>query len=62
MNDVQRCVSGLISHGARKGPEIIRFNAQLRGLWTPDGVLPMRPRAANDLSAPSMPTASPDPA
>lgn len=54
MNDVQRTCGRLIAHGARKGPEIIRFNAQLRGLWTPDGVIPLRPRPANDDPSPSM--------
>jgi hypothetical protein len=53
MNDVQRTCGRLISHGARKGPEIIRFNAQLRGAWLPGGSAPLSPRPANDPS-PSM--------
>ena len=55
MNDVHRTCGRLISHGARRGPEIIRFNAQLRGAWTPGGVVPLRPRPANSNEPPPMP-------
>lgn len=58
MNDVHRTCGRLISHGARKGPEIIRFRPA-QGAWTPGGVVPLKPRPAND-PLPSIPPVSPE--
>lgn len=54
----------LRSCGAVRGAGTVAFNALLRAkadadaslkAWSPNGPIPLRPRAANDSDAPSMP-------